>query len=57
MLTLAGTARYRMEYGEPEAPTKQAYWVLSGIGWDTTEWPLPDSKSSGGDTVGDYGPE
>ncbi len=57
MLTLAGTGRYRAEYGSPETPTKQAYWVLDGIGRDTTERPLPDSKSSGGDTVGDYGPE
>ncbi len=54
MLTLAGTGRYRAEYGTPEAPTKQAYRVLNGIGRDTTERPLPDSKSSGGDTVGDY---
>ncbi len=55
MLTLAGTARYRAEYGRPETPRKQAYWVLNGIGRYTTAWPLPDSKSSGGDTVGDYG--
>ncbi len=55
MLTLAGTARYRAEYGRPETPTKQAYWVLNGIGRDTTERPLLDLKSSGGDTVGDYG--
>ena len=55
MLTLAGTARYRAVYGRPETPTKQAYWVLNGIGGHTTEWPLPDSKSSGGDTVGDHG--
>jgi len=57
MLTLAGKARYRTEYGEPEVPTKQAYWVLNGIGRDTTERPLPDSKSSEGDTVGDHGQE
>ncbi len=57
MLTLAGTGRYRAEYGRPEAPTKQAYWVPNGIGRDTTEWPLPDSKSSDGDTVGDHGQE
>ena len=55
MLTLAGTARYRTGYGEPETPTKQAYRVLNGIGGHTTECPLPDSKSSGGDTVGDHG--
>ncbi len=55
MLTLAGTGRYRAEYGGPETPTEQAYCVLNGIGRDTTEWPLPDSKSTGGDTVGDYG--
>ncbi len=54
MLTLAGTGRYRAEYGRPETPTKQAYWVLNGIGRDTTERPMLDSKSSGGDTVGDY---
>ncbi len=57
MLTLAGTARYRTEYGERETPTKQAYWVLNGIGRYMTEWPLPDSKSSGSDTVGDHGQE
>ena len=55
MLTLAGTGRYRAEYGERETPTKQAYWVLNGIGRDTTERPMLDSKSSGGDTVGDDG--
>ncbi len=57
MLTLAGTARYRTEYGEPEVPTKQASVVLNGIGRDTTERPMLDSKSSGGDTVGDHGQE
>ncbi len=55
MLTLAGTGRYRAVYGRPETPTKQAYGVLNGIGRDATERPLLDSKSSGGDTVGDYG--
>ncbi len=55
MLTLAGTARYRAEYGRSDTPTKLAYWVPNGIGRDTTEWPMLDSKSSGGDTVGDYG--
>ncbi len=57
MLTLAGTGRYRAEYGRPETPTKQAYWVLNGIGRDTMERPMLDSKSSGVDTVGDHGPE
>ena len=57
MLTLAGTARYRAEYGRPEIPTKQAYCVLNGIGRDTTEHPMLDSKSSGGDTLGDHGQE
>ncbi len=55
MLTLAGTGRYRAEYGEPKASTKQAYCVLNGIGRDATEWLMPDSRSSGGDTVGDHG--
>ena len=55
MLTLASTARYRAECGSLVTPTKQAYWVLNGIGRDTTEWSMPDSKSSGGETVGDYG--
>ncbi len=54
MLALAGTGQYRAEYGRPETPTEQAYCVLNGIGRYTTEWPLPDSKSSGGDTVGDH---
>ncbi len=54
MLALAGTGRYRAEYGRPDTPTKQAYCVLNLIGRDTTELPLLDSKSSGGDTVGDY---
>ncbi len=45
MLTLAGTGRYRAEYGRPETPTKQAYWVPNGIGRDTTERPMPNSKS------------
>ncbi len=55
MLTLAGTARYRAEYGRPVTPTKQDYGVLNEIGRETMEWPLPDSKSSEGDTVGDHG--
>ncbi len=57
MLALAGTGRYRAECGSLVTPTKQAYWVLNGIGRYTTEWPLLDLKSSGSDTVGDYGPE
>ncbi len=57
MLTLAGTARYRAECGRPETPTKQVYRALSGIGRDTTERLMPDSKSSGGNTMGAYGQE
>ncbi len=38
MLTLAGTARYRAEYGCPETSAKQAYWVLNGIGRNGLCW-------------------
>ncbi len=38
MLTLAGTGRYRAEYGRPGTPTKQAYWVLNGIGRNGLCW-------------------
>ncbi len=38
MLTLAGTARYRAEYGRPETPTKQASVVLNGIGRNGPCW-------------------
>ncbi len=55
MLTLAGTGGYRAEYGRQATPTKQAYRALNGLGQDTAGWPMPNSKSSGGDTVGDHG--
>ncbi len=53
MLTLTGAGRYRAEYGRPETPTKQAYWVPNGIGRDTTDRPMPDSKPSTDERIRD----
>ncbi len=38
MLTLAGTARYRAQYGRSDTPTKQASVVLNGIGRNGLCW-------------------